>query len=90
VFVGNSARVAGQQHKLAPRTTERTLAGLTKRLHLTRRAQPPTVGNLYEPFPADDGVHGRWHSHRRTALRRAATVGLAAAGVAAARRDRET
>lgn len=88
VFVGNTARVAAQQHKLAPATTERVMAAAVNRLHLyRRRTQPPTPGNLYEPLGQDDGVHGRWHGRRRTAVRRLATVGLAAAGATLARRS---
>jgi short-subunit dehydrogenase len=87
VFVGNTARVAAQQHKLAPATTERMMTSAVKRLHLYRRAQPPTAGNLHQPLGDEDGVHGRWHGRRRTAVRRLATVGLAAAGATLARRN---
>ena len=88
VFVGNTARVAAQQHKLMPGTTERVIGATTERLHLYRhRTAPPTPGNLYEPFADDDGVHGRWHGRRRTAVRRLATVGLAVAGATVARRN---
>ncbi len=92
VFVGNSARMAAQQEKVAPRTTERLIGSATKHLHLSGdRPQAPTPGNLYEPLRNGDGVHGRWHGRGGTALRRAATVGLGvAAGVAATRRDRKS
>ena len=86
VFVGNTARLAAQQHKLAPATTERVMTVAVKRLHLyRRRTQPPTPGNLYRPLGQDDGVHGRWHGRGRTAVRRLATAGLVAAGATVAR-----
>ena len=88
VFVGNSARVMAQQYKLLPGTTERVVATMTNRQHLRRRAQVPTPGNLYQPFSDEDGVHGRWHGRRRTAVRRLATAGLAVAALTATRRDR--
>ena len=89
VFVGNSARAMAQQHKFLLATTERVTAAMTNRLHLRPRSvESPKPGNLYEPFAEDDGVHGGWHGRRRTAARRLATVGLAAAGIAAARRGR--
>ena len=87
VFVGNMARATAQQHKLVPGTTERVSAALAKRQLFRQRAEPPTPGNLYEPLDGDDGVHGRWHGRRRTAVRRLATVGLAAAGATLARRN---
>ncbi|HWC12222.1 MAG TPA: SDR family NAD(P)-dependent oxidoreductase, partial [Acidimicrobiales bacterium] len=88
VFVGNAARAMVRQHALMPGTTERVVAAVAKRCLLFRgRREAPTPGSLYEPFPADDGVHGHWHGRRRTALRRLGTVGLAVAGVALARRD---
>ncbi len=90
VIVGNSARFMVRQHKLMPGTSERLIAAMTKHQHLDpRRPEPPNPGNLYEPLSDHDGVHGGWHGRRRTAVRRLATVGLAAAGVAfTARRDR--
>jgi NAD(P)-dependent dehydrogenase (short-subunit alcohol dehydrogenase family) len=89
VFVGNVARMMVQQHKVMPGITERVMAEMTNRQHLYRdRPTPATSGNVHEPLGDDDGVHGSWHGRRRTAVRRLATVGLAAAGVALARRDR--
>ena len=89
VFVGNMARATAQQHKVMPGTTERMAAAMAKRqLFYGDRPAPPTAGSLYEPLGDDDGVHGRWHGRRRTAVRRLATAGLLAAGVMAARRDR--
>lgn len=89
VFVGNVARVMVQQHKVMPGTTERMIAELTNRLHLYRdRPQLPSAGNLHEPLGDSDGVHGNWHGRRRTAVRRLATLGAAAGGLAVARRDR--
>jgi short-subunit dehydrogenase len=88
VFVGNMARTTAQQHKVLPGTTERVAAALAKRqLFLRDRPAPPTAGNLYQPLGEDDGVHGRWHGRGRTAARRLATVGLAAAGATLARRN---
>jgi short-subunit dehydrogenase len=89
VFVGNAARIVVQQHKVMPGTTERVIAEMTDRQHLYRdRPEPPTPGNVHEPLGDDDGVHGGWHGRRRTAARRLATVGLAAAGLVAVGRDR--
>ena len=89
VFVGNMARATAQQHKLLPGTTERVSAAMGKRqLFFRDRTQPPTAGNLYEPLGGDDGVHGRWHGRRRTAVRRLATVGLAAGAMMARRNGR--
>jgi short-subunit dehydrogenase len=88
VFVGNMARATAQQHKLLPGTTERVAAVMAKRqLFFRHRVQPPTPGNLYQPFSDGDGVHGRWHGRRRTAVRRLATVGLAAVGATLTRRN---
>ena len=85
VFVGNMARATAQQHKLLPGATERMSAALAKRQLFRKRTEPPTAGNLYQPLGDYDGVHGGWHGRRRTAVRRLATVALAAAGAARAR-----
>lgn len=88
VFVGNAARMMVQQHKMMPGTTERAIAAMTDRQQLYQdRAAPPTAGNLHEPLGENDGVDGGWHGRRRTAVRRVASVGVAAAVLALRRRD---
>lgn len=89
VPVGTMARVGVQQQKLMPATTERILATAADRLHLDRStpAQPNT-GILYQPSTHPDGVSGGWNGTRKTAVRRAATVAVVAAGLVGGARRR--
>ncbi len=90
VFVGNSARVIVQQHKVAPGTTERVMASMTDHQHLDRkREEPPHTGILFEPPDGDEPVRGGWHGGRKTAVRRLATAAVVGGALAAtSRRDR--
>ncbi len=89
VFVGNAARALNLQAILAQGTTERFVAHMTDRLHLsTDRPADATSGNLFRPAPDGATVDGGWHGARAENLRRAATAGLLAAGAALAERRR--
>jgi short-subunit dehydrogenase len=82
VIVGPAGRTLLLQSKLAPGLMERFLAGYADRTHLSREPAPDHEGNLFRPWPDTEAVDGGWHGRRRTAVRRAATVGaLLAAGV---------
>jgi NAD(P)-dependent dehydrogenase (short-subunit alcohol dehydrogenase family) len=86
VYVGNAARLIGQQSKTMPAMTERMVALMTDRQHLYQdRPAPVTTGNLYEPLPEGTSIDGGWHGRRKTAVRRLATAALLTAALAKAR-----
>jgi short-subunit dehydrogenase len=88
VYVGGSARMIGLQSRVAPGMTERLMAQMVDKLHLSvRGGTPPSSGNLYAPT-RPSGVHGGWRDRNR-ALQGAAAFSLAAAGLALARRNHE-
>lgn len=87
VIVGPVGRILLLASRLAPGPTERFLATYADRTQLSREPVPIRDGNLFQPQPETDDVHGGWHGRRRTAVRRAVAAGaLVAAGAAAARR----
>jgi NAD(P)-dependent dehydrogenase (short-subunit alcohol dehydrogenase family) len=80
VIVGPMGRNLVMQTKFAPGLTERLMAIQVDKTHLYRsKPAPATHGNLFEPAPGTGSVSGGWHGKRRTAVRRAASVGLVAA-----------
>ncbi len=86
VIVGGMGHGLILQAKLAPRLTERLMARQVDATHLYhRKAAPPTHGNLFAPNGGPGSVSGGWHGKRRTAVRRAATLGVVAGGAALAR-----
>ncbi|MCX5205552.1 SDR family oxidoreductase [Streptomyces sp. NBC_00237] len=94
-YVGPAGRVLGIQSKLTPALVERVLARQMDRSHLSRtRTAPLTEGNVLRPSADPATVDGGWHGRRRTALRRAGALtlaaGLAGAGLMARGRPRTT
>jgi short-subunit dehydrogenase len=86
VVVGSMGRNLELQSKLAPGLMERLMARQVDATHLYhRKAAQDTSGILFEPAEGLGSVSGGWHGKRRTAVRRTASVGLAAAGIALAR-----
>jgi NAD(P)-dependent dehydrogenase (short-subunit alcohol dehydrogenase family) len=51
------ARLGLALHEILPRTTERLLARAIRRFHLAE-PEAPTPGNLFEPLPEEQAVHG--------------------------------
>ncbi|NGO08890.1 SDR family oxidoreductase [Streptomyces sp. HC44] len=89
VVVGPAARGLVLQSRFAPGLVERLMAVQADRSHLSRHeSAPATQGNLRRPAPGTGAVDGGWGGRRRTAVRRIATTGLAAAATVAARRAR--
>lgn len=88
VFVGNVARLAYQQFKLMPGTTERAMMHLADKQALPRRSEaPPTPGAVHEPMVEGTEPEGGWHGKRKTRTRRLASAGVAGMlGLALARR----
>ncbi|MFD0888900.1 SDR family NAD(P)-dependent oxidoreductase, partial [Streptosporangium algeriense] len=85
IVVGPMGRNLVRQFKLAPGLTERMMAVLVDRTHLSRRqAQAATSGNLHRPAPGPGSVVGGWHGRRRTAVRRTLTAAALAGVVTAA------
>ncbi|MFJ4876310.1 SDR family NAD(P)-dependent oxidoreductase [Streptomyces sp. NPDC088745] len=83
-YVGPAGRVLGIQSKLTPALVERALAHQMDRAHLSRtRSAAPTDGNVARPSDGRATTDGGWHGRRRTAVRRAGAVALAAGLVAA-------
>jgi NAD(P)-dependent dehydrogenase (short-subunit alcohol dehydrogenase family) len=86
VIVGAMGRTLVVQSKLAPGLMERVMARQVDATHLYhRKPATDTQGNLFKPAGGTGSVGGGWHGRRRTAVRRTASVGLAAAGVALVR-----
>lgn len=78
-FVGNSGRMMAFQSTLAPGWTERQLAVMTEKTHLSReKPAPPGPGNILEPMSEWTSVRGGWKIDGRWTLGRAAFTGLAA------------
>jgi short-subunit dehydrogenase len=93
VIVGPAARPLLLQAKLAPALTERMLAVLVDRGHLSRTSNARTSsGNLFTPSddPRDVAVRGgwgsTWRSARRLTIGAAVAAATGAAGVRALRR----
>ncbi|GHH36186.1 SDR family NAD(P)-dependent oxidoreductase [Streptomyces candidus] len=92
-YVGPAGRVLGIQSKLTPAFAERVLAHQMDRSHLSRtRSAAPTDGNVVRPLDDVASSDGGWHGRRRTAVRRAGAVtlaaGLTAVGLSARRAAR--
>lgn len=86
VIVGAMGRSLDLQSRMAPGLMERVMAQQVDKTHLYRRKEAdPTQGNLFEPAPGPGSVSGGWHGKRRTAVRRTASLALAAGGLALAR-----
>ncbi|WP_330276357.1 SDR family NAD(P)-dependent oxidoreductase [Lentzea sp. NBC_00516] len=46
--------------RLLPRLFDRLVGPLFRLAALTRTTVPPTTGNVHQPMPAQEGLHGRW------------------------------
>jgi NAD(P)-dependent dehydrogenase (short-subunit alcohol dehydrogenase family) len=87
VYVGPAARVMAWRRLRRPASTERQMARLTDKAHLSRkRTAKPTSGNLYRPLPVS--LAGGWHGAVRTAARRIVMATGAAATLALLTRRR--
>jgi NAD(P)-dependent dehydrogenase (short-subunit alcohol dehydrogenase family) len=90
-FVGTSAPTMSLQQAFWPGVAEAALAIMADRLQLGRKPAPRTAGNLFEPTDGWTGISGGWsrwtggYRFHRTASRKAAYEGLAAAAGAASR-----
>lgn len=92
VFVGNMARLAYQQLKVAPGLTERGMRLMTDKQHLYQdRPAPPTPGAIYEPMDDGSEVEGGWQGRRKTRARRLASAAMVTmAGLASLRGRRRS
>lgn len=74
VLVGNSGRMVGSMHDVAPRLVEPMMARQIDVGHFQNESAPPTSGTLFEPMTAGDAVSDGWHGQEKTNGRRVATV----------------
>jgi short-subunit dehydrogenase len=61
-FVGGMSRVMALRHKVAPSFSERQVAKMVEKRHLSDVPEPPQSGNLFDPMPG--AVHGGWRRGR--------------------------
>jgi short-subunit dehydrogenase len=59
-IVGNSARMLGKLHTIAPGLAERLMARMVDRNHLQDHPAPPQPGNVKTPMAEWTGVSGNW------------------------------
>jgi short-subunit dehydrogenase len=64
VPVGNTRRMVAMR-TLAPALAERAVAKKVERQHFQDRPGPDSPGNLFEPIPEFDAVHGGWLNPRQ-------------------------
>jgi short-subunit dehydrogenase len=78
-YVGGSARELAALTSLAPGLSERVIALLVDRLHLSReRSVPPTNGNLFAPVAEGTTVDGGWKPRGSKRVLRNILIGAAA------------
>ena len=83
VVVGRAGRLLYLQWSLAPGRTERLLARLTDRQHLTDEPAPASEGNLFRPMQEGTEISGGWRAPRPSLTRPAAAAALLGAAAAA-------
>lgn len=85
-MVGNSARMLGKLHTIAPSLAERLMARMVDRNHLQHHPAPPQPGNVKTPMAEWTGVSGNWRDEPpdNRSLASTAAVVLAIAAVPAA------
>lgn len=84
VFVGAAGRMVDAQERLSHGLSERAMARMVDRGHLSRtETAPPTEGNLFEPMPEGTTVGGGWLPPRALRRRDAMRIGLVAGGLVA-------
>lgn len=78
LVVGLSGRAIATGHQIAPSRVERMMARKVERDHFERRPAEPTLGNLFDPMPAQSGTSGGWKRHQRgRRARKLVAAGLA-------------
>lgn len=80
--VGAMARPLLWQARLAPGSTERSMAYFTDLTMFSPQPEPHHSGNLHEPWGDPSRVDGGWHGCRRTATRRIGALAALAAAFA--------
>jgi len=85
VTVGNAGRMIAMRN-LVPPLAERVVAKKVEKRHFQDRPGPNSPGNLFEPIPEFDAVHGGWLDPRQGRRKTAWTANTLAllAGVGAA------
>lgn len=81
VRVGNAGRMIALRAFMPRALTERMLARKVGREHFQRRPSRPSLGNVFEPLPELNAVHGGWMEDgngARSAARIGGTLALAA------------
>lgn len=64
VKVGSAGSMIALRSLLPAAVSERLLAYMVKREHFQDRPAPAKAGNLYQPAPPFNAVHGGWRPHR--------------------------
>lgn len=64
-IAGEAGWMAVLGHAIAPTLTERVMARRVETDHLGLEETPNSQGNLFEPMPEVDGLHGGWREMRR-------------------------
>ncbi len=75
--VGNTRRIVALR-RMAPRLAERVVAAKVDKQHFQDKPSPASAGNLFEPMPQFNDVHGGWLERQRNG-RKAAWAGGALA-----------
>lgn len=82
IIIGPAGKAMVAQYEMSPGLYERVMSRFVDRNHLGKEPSPDSVGNMYEPIVANDGMRGGWRDKRLRADQLNATLGIAA-GVAA-------
>ncbi|HWI57232.1 MAG TPA: SDR family oxidoreductase [Bacillota bacterium] len=85
VTVGNVRRILAMR-RMAPPLSEKVIAKKVENQHFAEKSSPASLGNLFEPMPQYNTVHGGWLELRRKGHKSAWAAGtlamLASAGTA--------
>ncbi len=80
-----AAQVASWVHAALPRSYSDVVPVMTELVTLGRKAQPHHVGNVFEPMPELNSVHGGWRSPVKRASAGLGVLALAGGGIAVRR-----
>jgi short-subunit dehydrogenase len=76
VFVGRSGRLFSFLHTTLPGLAERMMATQVEKKHFQDKPCEPSRGNLFEPMPQENRIHGGWSETDGGARRRFMRAGL--------------
>ena len=83
--VGNVQQVGSWVHAALPRTYSDVVPAMTELVALGTQTQPHQDGNVFEPMPELNAVHGGWRSPLKRASAGVGVLALAAGGIAVRR-----